>query len=384
MRAAAAEASGPAAAASTSPGIPWATVVAFAAVLAYADGFWMVSVRGAAGAIERVGTPFEAWVRESSLSLPWFVMAVLAAFALSLRWAAARRRRCSTVTTALLVVAAGTLVGVAELTASAAYDYHLQWSMSREMQEMRGSCPDGCLAAEHRATVSLQLRAVAYGAVIVLVSNLVLVGWLWALRGGRLDPGVVTASAPRRRARPGRRPRWLARTSGADDLRFLLAACLVGGAGVHAAVIPEHLTEGWSVGLFFVLLTAAQLAAGLVVLRGCGSPGLLLAGVVTAVPLAVWAVSRTTGLPVGPEPGVREPVGMSDLAVLVLEGATLLLVAGCARAGGGLRGRPAVRSHTAALAVVAVACVTAVGLAGSGVGWLDVTVAPADHGPASS
>ena len=32
-------------------GVPWKTVVTLAAVLAYADGYWLVSLRGAIGAI---------------------------------------------------------------------------------------------------------------------------------------------------------------------------------------------------------------------------------------------------------------------------------------------------------------------------------------------
>ena len=38
--------------------VPWATVLTLAVVLAYADGFWMTSLRGAVGAIERTQGPF--------------------------------------------------------------------------------------------------------------------------------------------------------------------------------------------------------------------------------------------------------------------------------------------------------------------------------------
>ena len=48
-------------------GVPWLTVVALAAVLAYADGFWMTSLRGAVGAIERTQETVHRWWRESTL-----------------------------------------------------------------------------------------------------------------------------------------------------------------------------------------------------------------------------------------------------------------------------------------------------------------------------
>jgi len=67
-------------------GVPWKTVVTLAAVLAYADGYWLVSLRGAIGAIERTDHPFASWLRESTAVLPVFVFAVLAALTLALHW----------------------------------------------------------------------------------------------------------------------------------------------------------------------------------------------------------------------------------------------------------------------------------------------------------
>ena len=37
--------------------VPWLTVVPFAVAMAYADGFWMLAMRGAVGAIERTPEP---------------------------------------------------------------------------------------------------------------------------------------------------------------------------------------------------------------------------------------------------------------------------------------------------------------------------------------
>src|SRR6187551_2667857 len=65
--------------------VPWLTVVPLAVVLAYADGFWMITLRGAVGSIGRTGQPFVSWLRESTLLLPVFVLAVLGALALAAR-----------------------------------------------------------------------------------------------------------------------------------------------------------------------------------------------------------------------------------------------------------------------------------------------------------
>jgi glucan phosphoethanolaminetransferase (alkaline phosphatase superfamily) len=169
--------------------VPWLTVVPLAVVLAYADGFWMISLRGAVGSIERTGEPFVSWLRESTLLLPVFVLAVLGALVLAARWfGPALRKPKTVVATALLVVAAGTLVGIAALAASAAYDYHLQSTQLQFMGSMRSMASMPAMAQEQeQASLGLQVRAVGLGSGILLVTNLVLVGWVVALKGGRLD-----------------------------------------------------------------------------------------------------------------------------------------------------------------------------------------------------
>jgi hypothetical protein len=169
--------------------IPWLTVVPLAVVLAYADWFWVISLRGAAGSIERTGEPFASWLRESTLVLPVFVLAVLGALKLAARWfGPAARKPKTVVAAALLVVAAGTLVGIAGIAASSAYDYHLQSNQLQLMGSMAsmGSMPS-MTAAQQQASLALQVRAVGLGSGLLLVTNLVVVGWVVALRGGRLN-----------------------------------------------------------------------------------------------------------------------------------------------------------------------------------------------------
>ena len=76
------------------------------------------------------------------------------------------------------------------------------------------------------------------------------------------------------------------------------------------------------------------------VLEGSGARGLLLAGVVgNGACIALWALSRTSGLPLGLLPA-PEAVGAWDLAALAWE---LVLVGACLAL---LRGAPAGRRTT--------------------------------------
>jgi len=364
-------------------GVPWLTVVPLAVVLAYADGFWIISLREAVGAIERTGQPFANWLRESTLAVPLFDLAVLGALTLALRWFGPVLRKPRTVlATALLVASAGTLVGIAQIVASAAYDYHLQSNLlqfmgsMRSMPSMPGMSSMGSTEAQEQASLGLQARALAYGSVLLLVTNLVLVGWLVAVRRGRLD---VSTTRPRAARTLPAGPTVAADSphSRVDDLRLLLAAGLVGSAAIHAAVIPEHLSEWAAAGVFFIVLTGAELAVAALLLARSQPLVLLAAAAVSIGPLAVWLYSRTLGLPFGPETGVPETVGLADLAACALEVATLLIAVILLRASGWLRRRSG-SAHVRGLAVVAVVAITAIGLSGSGLAWFDDYVGSAD------
>lgn len=105
---------------------------------------------------------------------------------------------------------------------------------------------------------------------------------------------------------------------------------------VHAIVTPEHFREDFAVGLFTLAVTLGQMA---VVVAGLNRPSRALwasaAAGNTAV-LAIWALSRTTGLPVGPAPGIPETVGLLDLAcgayeVAIVAGSLVLALRGFKR-----------------------------------------------------
>jgi hypothetical protein len=341
------------------PGVAWWTVLPLAALMAYGDGFCVMSLREAAGAIERMDSPFQAWLLESTLFLPVFVIAVLAATSVALaRFGPAPRRTRAVLMAALLVVAAGTLAGVLGLAVSSAYDLHLQSAHMEAMNTMREeACDAACAAAQHRADLLLQVRAVAVGGGLMLVTNLVLVAWAVALRGGRM----VLGTRPDGRSAPSSR---------IHDLRLLLVAGLVGSAAVHAAVIPEHLQEWAAAGSFFVVLAIAQFALGLTVLVRLDRLVLGAAVAVSVVPLGLWLVSRTVGLPFGPETWTPEAVGLADVASCLLELVTLAVAAALWLHRGRLARTPGASAHARAVAVVCLVAITTLGLGATEISWL--------------
>jgi hypothetical protein len=185
--------------------LPWVTVFAVAIVMAAADGFIVTSIQGAVGAIQRSQSPFASWSRDTAILLPVFVVAVMWAFGRAHHkhglGSLAMRSWRRVITTALLIAAAGAVVGIAHTTVSAAIDYRLQ---SQQLQRtaalhshtvggLDGSptanqaYTDGNWSPEQRETMALDVKAVGYGAGLILATNIVLVGWVVALRGGRLD-----------------------------------------------------------------------------------------------------------------------------------------------------------------------------------------------------
>lgn len=346
--------------------VPWSTILPLAVVLAYADGFWLVSLRGAVGAIERTQSPFATWLRESTLMLPVFVFAVLGALTLAQRrFGPVLRSSRTVVATALLVVVTGTVAGFVEMAASSAYDFSLQSAQLHLMQSLSHTTV-GHLQSQ-QATFWLQVRAVVYGSAILLATNVVLVGWVVALRGGRLN-----VSTPRPHAGSSRTA--TAQVAGeqgsrVEDLRHLLAALLLGSALIHGSVVPEHLTVWGAAGAFFVVLVTGELAVAVALVVRRQHAALFAAVVISIGPLTLWLYSRTIGVPFGQGAGV-EPVGLADSMACLLEIGTLIVAVVLLRRRAQLLRRPAASAHVGWLILVAVIAITAIGFAGTGVAGL--------------
>lgn len=108
---------------------------------------------------------------------------------------------------------------------------------------------------------------------------------------------------------------------------YTTALLVLGSAAIHFAVVPEHLREYVPFGLFFIAAGTAQVALATAILVAPNRRLLLAGSAGTAAIIALWAVSRTTGLPIGPSPGRPEAIGFNDLVCTTMEGISALLLA---------------------------------------------------------
>ena len=106
-----------------------------------------------------------------------------------------------------------------------------------------------------------------------------------------------------------------------------LAALSVGAAAIHFAVVFEHFAEYTLYGVFFLVISWAQLIWPAVLLWRPSRLWLSLGIVGNAIIIVVYVLSRTVGLPFGPDLHSAESVGALDVVSCVLE---FGLIAGCA------------------------------------------------------
>jgi MFS family permease len=134
--------------------------------------------------------------------------------------------------------------------------------------------------------------------------------------------------------------------------RWSAVVLTASAAAIHFAVTPEHFDEYWAFGVFFAASAWAQIGWALLVTRS-DRRKLLVAGVIGNLAIAVvWLTSRTTGLPIGPEPGAREAAQFIDVLATVLEALAAGLILVALRSG--------VRTMRARAAAVIIAAVAAI------------------------
>jgi hypothetical protein len=176
--------------------VPWMVVIVLAVGMSFADGFWIISLREAAGAAIRTGRPFASWLVDCTIVLPLFVGAVVAALAIAHRRYGSTPRGRKAVATGLLVALTGTVAALVMAVSSAGYDYYLQAGQadlvaashshgSGQVSPYDPTCTGSCAIDE--STLLVHARGLAYLVPLLLVTNGVVVGWVMALRGGRLD-----------------------------------------------------------------------------------------------------------------------------------------------------------------------------------------------------
>lgn len=214
---------------------------------------------------------------------------------------------------------------------------------------------DQCLEAQQQATLTLHLRAALLGCLLLVVTNLLLVAWLVAVRGGRLSLERAAPAAAERS--------WRA------ELQRVLVAALVGASAVQVAFAAEHLTGLVTTTLLLVLVVAGAelVCAGLPPGRTAWVATAMLAGGLVALVVGAHVAGRPLGVP-GSGPG---GVGLAEVSAVLLAAAALATAVVLIRGPRWLGERPA-SAYARRLGLVAVVAVTALGLAGSGLAALDL------------
>jgi hypothetical protein len=124
-----------------------------------------------------------------------------------------------------------------------------------------------------------------------------------------VTPSPPTAPLPRLRADAG-------------DLA--LGALLAGAGLVHVAMAPAHLGSSTADGVGFLVVGAVQLILAVLVVARPSRFASATAGVVSAIALGAWIISRTAGLPYGAHEGVAESVAFVDGVTATLEALAVL------------------------------------------------------------
>jgi hypothetical protein len=118
-------------------------------------------------------------------------------------------------------------------------------------------------------------------------------------------------------------------------LRFTVAVASAEAATIHFAVIGQHFAEFFLFGVFFVVVALAQLVWVVAVVCNSTRRVYLVGAVGNALIAVTWIISRTTGLPFGPQAGEPEPLGIADAVSTAFELAivvgSLLLLRGLGR-----------------------------------------------------
>lgn len=117
---------------------------------------------------------------------------------------------------------------------------------------------------------------------------------------------------------PARDPRGRIPTlSGAEftpRVKLLIALSAVAGI-IHGRAMIDHMSHYWLFGVFFGVLTYAQVLLAVQLYRKPDDLRWLMAAAIGSLAVVgIWLVSRGVGLPIGPWASKPEPFGVSDVA----------------------------------------------------------------------
>lgn len=183
-------------------------------------------------------------------------------------------------------------------------------------------------------------------------------------------------SLPRGRALHNERsPRPSTDLSAAESAVLLIGALSIVTGIIHVGIAANDFQLSPSFTPLIAMFAAFQLGwGGLAVLRP--SRGALIWGAaVNAAIVALWIMSRTVGMPIGPQPWVPEPVGVVDAIAAVAESVVVLATSCVALAARSLLARRVVpRIAPLLLGVLFISILYGVGggghIGGGGAIWL--------------
>ncbi len=99
----------------------------------------------------------------------------------------------------------------------------------------------------------------------------------------------------------------------------VLAAASFLAGGIHGSVASEHFREAFVFGVFFVGAAAAQVAWAILLVHQPTRALLWVGAIGNTAVIAVWTVTRTVGIPIGPEPWHAEAIGALDVISTLFE-----------------------------------------------------------------
>jgi hypothetical protein len=129
--------------------------------------------------------------------------------------------------------------------------------------------------------------------------------------------------------RDGARQSPLSYTPSEAVLLLVAALAFIGGL-IHVGAAVDHFDEFPLYAPVFGAIAAVQVGWAAMLLRGPSSRVLLLGCAFNVGVIALWATSRTVGVPIAPRPWVPEAVGVADLIATVGEAVTVLAAASVA------------------------------------------------------
>jgi hypothetical protein len=158
---------------------------------------------------------------------------------------------------------------------------------------------------------------------------------------------------------------------------LVLGGLSAAAGGIHGAAMPEHARDHWLFGVFFAASAAFQIAWAIGAMRSITRRFLIVGAVANAGFVLLWFVTRTTGVPIGPEPWMAEPVGFVDGVTVAFEISIVALAVRLAGSGAfqGLSGRRTPTTFVAAS--LAAAAIGLWGLAAARAPHMEAAASPA-------